>query len=59
MDLLKVTDAKTKQLKRFEGKSGEVIAVVENGRLVVTKYGRRHDFSARGLTLRQNGLPAW
>ena len=59
MDLLKVTDLKTGELKRFEAKEGVVVAQVEGKELVVTEYGRRHDYSARGLTLRQNGLPAW
>jgi len=42
--LVKVTDASTAQLKRWETPSGKPLAITENGRLVLTELGKRQGY---------------
>ena len=57
-ELVKVTDGKTRKLKRFEER-GRIIEEVNGKKLIVTELGQKHGCSAKGLTLMQNGFRAW
>jgi len=45
---VKVTDAKTGELKRWESPSGKPLAVKENGKLVLTDLGKRRGYRVQG-----------
>ena len=46
--LVKVTDAKTGELKRWESTFGKPLAVKEDGRLVLTDLGKRQGYRVVG-----------
>ena len=48
---VKVTDAKTGQLKRWETTRGKPMAVMENGSLVLTKVGSQLGYKVRNNEL--------
>lgn len=49
--LVKVTDAATGELKRWETPKGKTVAVNENGSLVLTKPGKKLGYGVNGLTV--------
>ena len=51
MSIVKVTDAKTGKLKRYEDEHGKAVAIVKNGRLQITVVG-----AERNLVVKDNKL---
>ena len=49
--LVKVTDAKTGELKRWKTQRGKPMAVMENGSLVLTDVGRHMGYKVRSKGL--------
>jgi len=57
--IVKVTDAKTGKLKRYESATGQPLAHYRNGRLLLTSLGKRKGYSTSGKRLMYKGLPAF
>lgn len=49
--LVKVMEAKTYELKRWETPTGKAMAVIENGSLVLTAAGRKLGYKVSGREL--------
>ena len=45
---VKVTDAATGELKRWESPNGKTLALIENGKLVLTALGKRLGYRVKG-----------
>ena len=48
MGLVKVTDATTDELKRWETPKGKPVAVNQNGNLLLTKLGKKLGYRVNG-----------
>ncbi len=46
--VVKVMDAKTRKLKRWESPNGKTLALIENGKLVLTALGKRLGYRVKG-----------
>ena len=55
MSIVKVTDAKTGKLKRYEDEKGRAVAVVKNGRLQITASGADLNLVVRNNKLHEIG----
>jgi hypothetical protein len=53
--MIKVADARTGKVKRYETDTGEQVAVRKGDRLVLTSYGKRHGYVVRGLKVYEAG----
>jgi len=56
MGLVKVTDAKTLELKRWETPNGKSLAVMEDGKLVLTELGKRRGYQVLNGHLESPGM---
>jgi len=55
MSLVKVTDAKTNKLKRWENPQGKSLAVMDGRKLVLTPLGEQQGYIVRGKELLEEG----
>jgi len=53
--LVKVMDAKTRKLKRWESHNGKPLAIAKNGRLALTKNGERLGYKVTRNHLEKGG----
>ena len=54
-NLVKVMDAKTGELKRWEMPNGKPLALIEDGKLVLTEHGKRLGYKVVGNHLEKKG----
>ena len=59
MSIVKVTDAKTRKLKRYETDGGNPIAIMSGDELVITDLGRQLGYTTSGKRLMKGKLPAF
>jgi len=54
-NLVKVMNAKTERLKRWESHNGKSLAIAKNGRLALTKNGERLGYKVNRNHLEKGG----